>query len=55
MKKVCALIGKYFGVLAVIFLIIGMTLPTSFSWVLGKVGGVSSSLSFSASSCSVWA
>ncbi|WP_302172234.1 hypothetical protein [Megasphaera elsdenii] len=41
MKKVCALIGKYFGVLAVIFLIIGMTLPTSFSWVLGKVGGVS--------------
>lgn len=41
MKKVCALIGKYFGVLAVIFLIIGMTLPTIFSWVLGKVGGVS--------------
>ena len=41
MKKVCALIGKYFGVIAVIFLIIGMTLPTSFSWVLGKVGGIS--------------
>ena len=41
MKKVCALIGKYFGVIAVIFLIIGMTLPTSFSWVLGTVGGIS--------------
>lgn len=41
MKKVCALIGKYFGVIAVIFLIIGRTLPTSFSWVLGKVGGIS--------------
>lgn len=40
-EKVCALIGKYFGVIAVIFLIIGMTLPTSFSWVLGKVGGIS--------------
>ena len=41
MKKVCALIGKYFGVIAVIFLIIGMILPTSFSWVLGKMGGIS--------------
>jgi BASS family bile acid:Na+ symporter len=41
MKKVCALIGKYFGLLAVLFLILGMTFPDSFKWVLGKAGGVS--------------
>lgn len=41
MKKVCALIGKYFGVIAVIFLFIGLLFPTSFSWVLSKVAGVS--------------
>ena len=33
MKQVCALIGKFFGVIAIIFLIIGLTMPTSFSWV----------------------
>lgn len=41
MKQVCALIGKFFGVIAIIFLIIGLTMPTSFSWVLGHVGGIS--------------
>ena len=41
MKQVCALIGKFFGVIAIIFLIIGLTMPTSFSWVLGNVGGIS--------------
>ena len=41
MKKVCAMIGKYFGIIAVVFLIIGLTEPNSFKWVLGKVGGVS--------------
>ena len=41
MKKVCALIGKYFGILAVVFLILGMTTPDSFKWVLGKIGDVS--------------
>ncbi len=37
MKKVCALIGKYFGVIAVIFLIIGMTLPTKIYLYISKV------------------
>lgn len=41
MKKVCALIGKYFGILAVVFLVLGMTTPDSFKWVLGKIGDVS--------------
>lgn len=41
MKKICALIGKYFGVIAVIFLLLGMVTPGSFKWVLGKVGGIS--------------
>lgn len=41
MKKVCQLIGKYFGIIAVIFLIFGLTMPEHFKWVVGKVGGVS--------------
>ena len=41
MKKLCALIGKYFGVLAVIFLVLGFVSPESFRWVLGKAGGIS--------------
>ncbi|MCH3914049.1 MAG: bile acid:sodium symporter family protein [Acidaminococcaceae bacterium] len=41
MKKFCALVGKYFGVLAIVFLVLGMTTPGSFKWVVGKVGGVS--------------
>lgn len=41
MKKVCALIGKYFGIIAIIFLVLGMTTPDSFRWVLGKIGGIS--------------
>lgn len=41
MKKLCAAIGKYFGLIAVLFLILGMTFPTSFKWVLGKVAGIS--------------
>ncbi len=40
MKQLCAMIGKYFGVIAIIFLILGMVTPTSFLWVLGKVGGI---------------
>ncbi len=40
MKQLCAMIGKYFGIIAIIFLILGMVTPTSFLWVLGKVGGV---------------
>lgn len=41
MKKFCALVGKYFGVLAIVFLVLGMTTPNSFKWVVGKVAGVS--------------
>lgn len=35
------MIGKYFGILAVVFLVLGMTTPDSFKWVLGKIGDVS--------------
>lgn len=55
MKKVCALIGKYFGVIAVIFLIIGMTLPTSFLGSSARWAAFPFSPSSSASSCSAWA
>lgn len=41
LKKVCGLIGKYFGVIAVVFLGIGLFAPHAFSWVLGKAYGVS--------------
>lgn len=41
MKKFCALVGKYFGVIAVVFLILGFVAPDSFKWVLGKAFGVS--------------
>lgn len=41
MKKFCALVGKYFGVIAVVFLVLGFVAPDSFKWVLGKAFGVS--------------
>ena len=41
MKKLCAMIGKYFGIIAILFLILGFTMPENFKWVLGKVGGIS--------------
>lgn len=41
MKKLCTLIGKYFGVIAIIFLILGMLMPGQFLWVLGKTAGIS--------------
>ena len=40
MKKLCQLIGKYFGLIAVLFLILGMTMPQNFTWVVGKIGGI---------------
>lgn len=40
MKNVCKLIGKYFGMIAVLFLILGMTMPQNFTWVVGKFSGV---------------
>lgn len=39
MKSLCKAIGKYFGLLALVFLVLGMTMPTSFLWVLGKIPG----------------
>ena len=41
MKKLCQMIGKYFGIIAVIFLIFGLTMPENFKWVVGKLGGIS--------------
>ncbi|WP_416177451.1 bile acid:sodium symporter family protein [Dialister sp.] len=41
MKKLCAMIGKYFGIIAIVFLILGFTMPENFKWVLSKVGGIS--------------
>lgn len=41
MKKFCAMVGKYFGFVAVLFLILGFAFPILFQWVLGKVGNVS--------------
>lgn len=40
MKQLCQMIGKYFGLIALVFLILGMTMPQNFLWVLGKIGGV---------------
>lgn len=41
MKSLCAAIGKYFGIIAIVFLILGLTTPDYWKWVVGKVGGVS--------------
>lgn len=41
MKKFCSLTGKYFGFLAIIFLLLGLVSPDQFKWVVGKAGGVS--------------
>ena len=40
MKQFCAMIGKFFGVIAIVFLILGMVMPENFLWVLGKVGDI---------------
>lgn len=41
MKKFCAMIGKYFGFIAIAFLVLGFVMPENFKWVTGKVGGIS--------------
>ena len=41
MKKLCELVGKYFGVVILLFFIGGMTYPPAFTWVLGKISGFS--------------
>ena len=41
MKKLCELIGKYFGLVIILFFIGGMTCPPAFTWVLGKLAGFS--------------
>ncbi|MCD7875261.1 MAG: hypothetical protein LUH17_10075 [Acidaminococcaceae bacterium] len=40
MKTFCHLIGKYFGIIAIVFLILGMTIPDSFKWVVGNLSGI---------------
>ena len=37
MKKVANLISKYFGVIIIIFMILGFTAPNMFTWVTAKV------------------
>lgn len=37
MKKCCQMLAKYFGVMAVVFLVLGLVTPTSWLWILGKV------------------
>ena len=34
MKHFCALIGKFFGIIAIVFLVLGLTMPQNFLWVL---------------------
>lgn len=41
MKKLCELTGKYFGVVIILFFIGGMAIPSTFTWVLGKIAGIS--------------
>ena len=41
MKKFCARIGKYFGFIAIAFLVLGFMMPENFKWVTGKVAGIS--------------
>lgn len=41
MKQLCALIGKYFGIIVIIFLIASLIWPQNFLWVLGKIAGFS--------------
>lgn len=40
-KKLCKLIGEYFGVVIVLFFIGGLLHPSAFTWVLGKMADVS--------------
>lgn len=40
-EKCCQMLAKYFGVMAVVFLVLGLVTPTSWLWILGKVQGVS--------------
>lgn len=39
LKGLCKALGKYFGLLALLFLVLGMLMPTNFLWVLGKIPG----------------
>lgn len=41
MKKLCELIGRYFGIVIILFFVGGMTIPSAFTWVLGKMAGIS--------------
>ena len=41
MNQFCGLIGWVFGIIAIVFLVLGLTMPQNFLWVLGKVHGIS--------------
>lgn len=41
MKSFCQFIGRYFGIIAVLFLFLGLQFPAQFTWVVGKLGSLS--------------
>ena len=41
MKKVAKLISKYFGLIIIIFMVLGFVTPGSFKWVTSKIFGQS--------------
>lgn len=40
MKKLAELIGKYFGIIIIVFMLGGFAVPEEFKWVMGKVAGI---------------
>lgn len=40
MKKTAELIGKYFGIIIIVFMLGGFAIPEEFKWVMGKVAGI---------------
>lgn len=40
MKKIAELIGKYFGIIIIVFMLGGFAIPEEFKWVMGKVAGI---------------
>lgn len=40
MKKLAELIGKYFGIIIIVFMLGGFAVPDEFKWVMGKFAGI---------------
>lgn len=40
MKKIAELIGKYFGIIIIVFMLGGFAVPEEFKWVMGKFAGI---------------